>query len=230
VTDRVRNYDLHLVIVFMSLAAAVICSFGVGSALIVQADGINLDMLTIRPDTLGDYMHSSFAIVFNLSLLAGGSCFLLAMVAVFNTFPDLLSRYIAIIGGVVGVSIVLMGVFPINFLDLHRKASTLYLFSTIFLHCICLLDYFKPGSTMTKRMLSLSIISLCSGLLLLTLFDWSQLDFTECSTDLPQYCMVSSAMWTLTQANILWCICLGLSLLTTIKTQQHSVYQFLETR
>ena len=59
---------------------------------------------------------------------------------------------------------------------------------------------------------------------------WKTLDFTECSTDLPQYCIVSSAMWTLTQANILWCICLGLSLLTTIKTQQHSVYQFLETR
>ncbi|MGX9461361.1 hypothetical protein ACWXWU_08980 [Shewanella sp. A14] len=228
-TDRVRNYDLHLVIVFMSLAAAAICSFGVGSALIAQVDNIGLDMLMIRPDSLGDYMNSSLAVVFNLSLLAGGSCFLLAMVAVFNTYPDLLSRYLAIVGGVVGSSIVLMGVFPVNFLDLHRKVSTLYLFSSIFLHCICLVDYFKPGSTMSKRMLSLSIISLCSGLLLLTLFDWSLLGFAECSTDFPQYCIVSLAMWSLTQANILWCISLGLSMLTAIKTQQQNLYQLLET-
>ncbi|AZG72069.1 hypothetical protein [Shewanella livingstonensis] len=229
-TDRVRNYDLHLVIVFMSLAAAAICSFGVGSALIVQADGISLDMLMIRPDTLGNYMSSSFAVVFNLSLLAGGSCFLLAMVAVFNIFPDLLSRYIAIIGGMVGLSIVLMGVFPINFLDLHRKVSTVYLFSSIALHCFCLIDYFKPRSTMTKRMLTLSIISLCSGFVLLMLLDWSLLDFNECSVDFPQYCVVSLSMWSLTQANILWCICLGLSLLNAIKMQQNHLYQLVESR
>ncbi|WP_350432523.1 hypothetical protein ABIS04_02785 [Shewanella sp. H8] len=228
-TNRVRNYDLHLVIVFMSLAAAVICSLGVGSALVVQADSINLDMLMIRPDTLGNYMNSSFAVVFNLSLLAGGSCFLLAMVALFNTYPDLLSRYLAIIGGVVGISIVLMGVFPINFLDLHRKVSTLYLFSAILLHCVCFVDYFKPGCTMTKRMLTLTIISLCSGLLLLTRFNWELLDFTACSVDFPQYCIVSPAMWSLTQANILWCICLGLSLRTTIKTQQINNYQLLQS-
>lgn len=228
-TNSVRNYDLQLVIVFMSLAAALICSMGVGSTLIMEADSINLDMLMIRPDTLGNYTKSSFAVVFNLSLLTGGSCFLLAMVALFNTFTDLLSRYIAIIGGLVGISIVLMGVFPINFLDLHRKVSTLYLFSSILLHCICLVDYFKPGSTMTKKMLVLTMVSLGCGLLLLMLLNWVLLDFSACSADFPQYCMVSPAMWALTQANILWCVCLGLSLWNAIKTQQNNVYQFLQS-
>jgi len=227
VTSRVRNYDLHLVIVFMSLAAAVIGSFGVASALIAKVDSISVEMLMIRPDALGNYMNSSFAVVFNLSLLASGSCFLLAMVAVFNIFPDLISRYIAVLGGVVGISIVLMGVFPINFLELHRKVSTLYLLSSLVLHSICLVDYFKPGSTMTKRMLTLSIISLCSGFVLLMLLDWSQLDFSECSADFPQYCVVSLSMWSLTQANILWCVCLGLSLLKTIRTQQNNLYKLI---
>ena len=70
----------------MSLAAAVLCSLGVGSALIAETGNISLEMLMIRPDMLGDYMNSPLAVVFNLSLLAGGSCLLLAMVAVFNTY------------------------------------------------------------------------------------------------------------------------------------------------
>ncbi|MDD8061179.1 MULTISPECIES: DUF998 domain-containing protein [Shewanella] len=226
--SRTRNYDLHLVIVLMSLAAAMICSFGVGSALLADAGEISLDMLMIRPDTLGDYMNSPLAVVFNLSLLAGGSCLLLAMVAVFHTYQDGLSRYLAMVGGIVGASIILMGVFPINFLDIHRKVSTLYLFSSIVLHCVCVLDYFKPGSTMSKRMLAFTIMALLSGGLLLLLLDWNLLDFPECSVYMPQYCGVSLAMWSLTQANILWCVCLSFHMMKTIKAQQKVVYKWLE--
>ncbi|GGQ24253.1 DUF998 domain-containing protein [Shewanella litoralis] len=226
--SKTRNYDLHLVIVFMSLATAMICSFGVGSALLAEAGGVSLDMLLIRPDTLGDYMNSPLAVVFNLSLLAGGSCFLLAMVAVFNTYQDGLSRYLAMVGCVVGISIILMGVFPINFLDTHRNVSTLYLVSSIVLHCVCVLDYFKPGSTMNKRMLLLTIIALISGTILIVLLDWHQLDFPPCSNYLPQFCVVSLAMWSLTQANILWCVCLSFSMMKTIKVQQKVAYKWLE--
>ena len=212
----------------MSLAAAVLCSLGVGSALIAETGNISLEMLMIRPDMLGDYMNSPLAVVFNLSLLAGGSCLLLAMVAVFNTYHDPLSRYLAFVGGIVGLSIILMGVFPINLLDMHRKVSTLDLISSVVLHFVCVLDYFKPGSTMNKPMLSLTIVALISGSALMALLDWNLLDFPACSTVLPQFCLVSLAMWLLTQANILWCVCLSLNMMKTIKVQQQVAYKWLQ--
>ncbi|MCL1156954.1 DUF998 domain-containing protein [Shewanella inventionis] len=212
----------------MSLATAMICSFGVGSALLAETGGFSLNMLMIRPDTLGDYMNSPLAVVFNLSLLAGGSCLLLAMVAVFNTYQDGLSRYLAVVGFVVGLSIILMGVFPVNFLDTHRKVSTLYLFSSVLLHCVCVLDYFKPGSTMSRRMLMLTVLALISGGALMALLDWSQLDFPACLNPFPHFCSVSLAMWSLTQANILWCVCLSFHMMKTIKEQQKVAYSWLE--
>ncbi|UJF21811.1 hypothetical protein [Shewanella sp. OMA3-2] len=144
-----KNFDLHLVIVFMSLAAAIIASFGVLSALFAQAQQMQTNIFNIRPDILGDYMNSPLAAVFNLSLLAAGACFLLATLAIYFTFSDALSRTIAIVGAIVGLSTALMGMFPINFLEWHRKVSTLYLVSSLVLHCLCFADYFKPQSTMT---------------------------------------------------------------------------------
>jgi Na+/melibiose symporter-like transporter len=215
-----KNYDLHLVIVFMSLAAAIIASIGVSSALFAQVQQMQSSIFTIRPDILGDYMNSPLAVVFNLSLLAAGVCFLLGTLAIYFTFSDVLSGAIAIVGVVVGLSIALMGMFPINFLELHRKVSTLYLVGSLVLHCLCFADYFKPKSTMTRVVFGLSIVAIVTSINLIRLLDWHLLDFPSCDDNGSHFCWVSSSMWLLTKANILWCVCLGLSIRQHIVVQQ----------
>ncbi|MCL1144096.1 hypothetical protein [Shewanella gaetbuli] len=204
----------------MSLAAAIIAATGVVIALIAEIQYMPVSVLTLRPDKLGDYMNSPLAIVFNLSLLAAGACFFLATLAIYFTFPDPLSRAIAVVGGIVGMSIALMGIFPINMLEWHRQVSTIYLLSSLLLHALCFADYFKPKSTMTKRVLSLSILSIFMSVALISMLDWNVLDFVACDDPDEHFCLVAVCMWMLTQTNILWCVCLGLGMRKYIIAQQ----------
>ncbi|MDP5147604.1 hypothetical protein ORI98_14265 [Shewanella sp. ULN5] len=204
----------------MSLAAAAIAGIGVACALFVEAKDMQLSVFNIRPDMLGDYMNSELAVVFNLSLLAAGACFFLGTLAIYFTFLDPLSRAIAVVGSLVGLSIALMGIFPINFLEWHRKVSTVYLLSSLVLHLLCFADFFKEKSTMTRVVFGLSILAIVMSLNLMFMLDWTLLDFPPCEDSANHFCWVSSSMWVLTQANILWCVCLGLSMRQHIVKQQ----------
>ncbi|GAA0787535.1 MULTISPECIES: hypothetical protein [Pseudomonadati] len=204
----------------MSLAAAAIASLGVASALFVEANSMQVNMFNIRPDMLGDYMNSRLAVVFNLSLLAAGACLFLGTVAIYFTFPDPLSRAIAVVGSLVGLSIALMGVFPINFLEWHRKVSTFYLLGSLVLHLLCFADFFRTQSTMTRVVFGLSVLAIMTSFNLIFMLDWTLLDFPPCEDIANHFCWVSSSMWVLTQANILWCVCLGLSMRQHIVSQQ----------
>lgn len=210
----------------MSIAAASIAALGVTLSLIAEVKYSSLNLFAIRPDMLGDYTNSPLAVVYNLSLLVAGACFFLATLAIFFTFDDLLSRIIAVVGGVVGISIALMGIFPINLLEWHQKVSTLYLVATLFLHCLCVLDYFKPGSTMTRVVFGLSCLSVVTASILVCLLDWQTLDFATCDPIDNQFCWVSSTMWVLTQSNVLWCVCLGLGMREHIIKQKSQLPQF----
>ncbi|WP_394131511.1 hypothetical protein [Shewanella maritima] len=207
----------------MSLIAAAICAVGVGSALFMEADSISLQALSIRPDTLGNYLTSSFAIVFNLSLLAAGFCVMLAMISVFFAFQDLLSRYLAMTGFIMGVSILLMGIFPIHFLDMHRKISTVYLLASSLLHVLSLISHTRAQNNLSIAVLILSILGVtCTAILMLQL-DWSILDFPPCDHADNSPCFVALNMWALTQINIAWCVLLSLGVRKLIKAQQYSV-------
>ncbi|MBR9729194.1 hypothetical protein ACFOD0_17015 [Shewanella intestini] len=209
----------------MSLLTAAICCIGFGTTLFIESNGFSVSTLNTRPDTFGNYLTSSFAIVFNLSLLSAGCCLILAMIAIFFTFPDMLSRYIAIAGATVGLSILLMGIFPINFIDWHRKISTLYLLSSFVLHVLCVPDFFKHNSTMSKTVVSLSAIGIVSTVSLMLQLDWKLLDFPPCDHMDNSFCTVSLSMWVLTHINILWCITLSLRMRTHIKQQQSVIMQ-----
>ncbi|MCW3171841.1 hypothetical protein [Shewanella subflava] len=210
----------------MSIAAAVIACIGVASALFVEAKDLQVSVFHLRPDTLGDYMNSRLAVVFNLSLLAAGVCFFLGNLAIYFTFSDPLSRAIAVVGSFVGVSIALMGVFPINFLEWHRKASTFYLLGSLLLHLLCFADFFKTNSSMTRMVFALSIVAFMASFNLMLMLDWTLLDFPPCEDSANHFCWVSSSMWVLTQANILWCVCLGLSMRQHIVSQQSLSHRF----
>ncbi|QIR13559.1 DUF998 domain-containing protein [Shewanella aestuarii] len=209
----------------MSIAAACIASVGVLSALIALLDQLQGSFLSIRPDTLGDYMNSPLAVVFNLSLLAAGACFFFCAMAIYYTFEDPFSRAIALVGAMVGFSIALLGIFPINYLDWHRKVSTIYLLCSALLHFLSILNYFRPKNTMTRAEFGLSLLSLIMSLSLIFMLDWRVLDFPPCNESFDHFCWVATCMWGLTQANILWCVCLGFGMRRYIVLQQKDARQ-----
>ncbi|NKF49313.1 hypothetical protein G3R49_01800 [Shewanella sp. WXL01] len=209
----------------MSLFTAVICTAGVGATLYVETNGLTLETINTRPDTFGNYLTSSFAIVFNMSLLSAGFCLMLAMLGVYFTFNDSLNRYIAVTGAIVGLSILLMGVFPINFIDWHRKVSTLYMLSSFSLHLLCIPNFFITKSTISKKVLALSTFGVLCTLSLMLQIDWSVLDFPPCAHADNSICTVSLSMWLLTNVNILWCVSLCLDMRKHIKHQQSVIVQ-----
>ncbi|MBQ4890526.1 hypothetical protein A9267_13815 [Shewanella sp. UCD-FRSSP16_17] len=218
-----KHYDLHLMIIFMSLATAVISGLGIGTALIAEVARLGVSPLSIRADTLGDYMTSPLAIVYNMGLVIGGACLMLSMLARYYVFEDFYSRTITVTGATLGVLIVLIGIFPINFLEQHRFFSTGYLICTFVLHSFCFIDYFRKSSSLSASLFAFNIIGLIFSVALMYLLNWSTLDFDPCSHKAHEICWVSLVMWVLTQANILWCVLLGLTMRKMIKTQQRQL-------
>ncbi|MFS1439968.1 hypothetical protein [Shewanella sp. 10N.286.48.A6] len=216
-----KHYDLHLMIIFMSLATAVISGLGIGAALIAEVSRLGINPLSIRADTLGDYMSSPLAIVYNMSLVIAGMCLILAMSARYFVFEDGYSRGITVTGATLGVLIVLIGIFPINFLEQHRLFSTGYLICTFLLHCFCFMEYFRKRSALTSPLFCLNIIGLIFSIILMSLLNWSTLDFDPCSHATSDICWMSLVMWVLTQTNILWCMVLAIDMKNRIKQQHH---------
>ncbi|MCL1065912.1 hypothetical protein L2735_03705 [Shewanella olleyana] len=215
-----KHYDLHLMIIFMSLATALISGLGITTALIAEVSRLGVSPLSIRADTLGDYMTSPLAIVYNMGLVIGGACLMLSMLARYYVFEDFYSRTITITGALLGILIVLIGIFPINFLEQHRFFSTGYLICTFVLHSFCFIDYFRKNSSLSASLFGFNIIGLIFSVALMYLLNWSTLDFDPCTHGPNDICWVSLVMWALTQANILWCVLLGLNMKKLIKSQQ----------
>ncbi|WP_144212790.1 hypothetical protein [Shewanella donghaensis] len=215
-----KHYDLHLMIIFMSLATAVISGLGIGASLVAEVSRLGVSPLSIRADTLGDYMTSPLAIVYNMSLVVGGACLLLAMLARYYVFDDFYSRIITITGAALGGLIILIGIFPINFLEQHRFFSTGYLICTFMLHCFCFIDYFRKNSSLSTSLFGLTVVGLVFSVALMYLLNWTTLDFDPCTHAVNDICWVSLVMWILTQTNILWCVVLALNMRDMISVQQ----------
>ena len=224
-TEANKHYDLHLMIIFMSLATALISGLGISTALIAEVSRLGVSPLSIRADTLGDYMTSPLAIVYNMGLVIGGACLMLSMLARYYVFEDFFSRTITVTGAVLGVLIVLIGIFPINFLEQHRFFSTGYLICTFILHSFCFIDYFRKNSPLSTFLFGFNVVGLIFSVALMYLLNWSTLDFDPCTHQLNDTCWVSIVMWVLTQANILWCVLLGFNMKQMIKIQQKQLSQ-----
>ena len=218
-----KHYDLHLMMIFMSLATAVISGIGIGASLIAEVSRLGVSPLSIQADTLGDYMSSPLAIVYNMSLVICGACLLLAMFARYYVFEDIYSRIITVTGALLGSLIILIGIFPINFLEQHRFFSTGYLICTFMLHCFCFIEYFRKNSSVSTSLFSLNVVGLIFSITLMNLLNWSTLDFDPCSHAINDICWVSLVMWILTQTNIVWCVVLALNMKSMITFQQKNI-------
>ncbi len=204
-------YDLHRLITWLIVGAAMLSATGVIIALYAEYQVVGTAALFMRADFLGDYINSPLAYVFNLGLLAAGICMLISMAGLYLLKLDSFSQYIALTGAWVGTSVILMGIFPINFLTMHRLVSTSYLLSTLTLHALVIIAGIVPKLICPRPLFYLSLLSFISAVCLSLQLDWSQLDFPPCETN-NHFCFVAANMWLQTNLNIIWCISLAFAM------------------
>ncbi len=204
-------YDLHRLITWLIVGAALLSATGVIIALYGEYQIVGTPALFMRADFLGDYINSPLAYVFNLGLLAAGICMLISMAGLYLLKLDTFSQYIALTGAWVGTSVILMGIFPINFLTMHRLVSTSYLLSTLTLHALVIIAGIVPKLICPRPLFYLSLLSFISAVSLSLQLDWSQLDFPPCETG-NHFCFVAANMWLQTNLNIIWCLSLAFAM------------------
>ncbi|MGS0676265.1 hypothetical protein [Shewanella sp. 125m-1] len=208
------QYDLHRLVVLMIFSGALITAMGVSLSVWFEYQNIGIDVLNRRADLLGDYTETPFAYIYNFSLMIAGLCILLSMLGLYLLRLGHFSHYLSLIGSCVGFCIILMGVFPINYLELHRLVSTCYLISTVMMFFICISDKFSRQSVCSWPVFFCSVLGFITASGLVFQLDWHTLDFAPCiNHNIKQhYCWVPISMWVLTNIVMLWCLALAWSI------------------
>ncbi|WP_394147410.1 hypothetical protein [Shewanella atlantica] len=203
------HYDLHRLVIWMILAGALVTSVGITISIWAEYQRIGIEVFFRRADFLGDYIHSPLAYVYNMSLITAGSCILLAMYGLYQLRLGDFSHYLSFAGFWVGLSIILIGVFPINYLYEHRLVSTSFLIGTFVLHLLTISMRINHKEVCSTPLFLLAIFGFISASGLIYQLDWSQLDFQPCSHETSEICWVALNMWFQTNVTMLWCILLA---------------------
>jgi len=203
------HYDLHRLVIWMILAGALLTAVGISISVWAEYQRIGVEVFFRRADLLGDYIHSPLAYVYNMSLISAGSCILLAMYGLYQLKLGDFSHYLSLSGFWVGLSIILIGVFPINYLDEHRLVSTSFLIGTFVLHLLTITTRINHREVCSNPLFVLAILGLISASGLIYQLDWDQLDFKPCPHDKLEICWVSLNMWFQTNVTMLWCVLLA---------------------
>lgn len=213
------HYDLHRLVVLMILVGACVTSTGISISVWAEYQNIGMQVFFRRSDFLGDYIHSPLAYVFNMSLITAGSCILLAMYGLFLLKLGDFSHFLSITGSWVGLSIILIGVFPINYLYEHRLVSTSFLLATFVLHLFTMSTRFTHKEICSKPLFILAIFGFISAVGLIYQLNWSILDFDACTHQDGEICWVAMNMWLQTNITMLWCVLLALNIRKIAKEQ-----------
>lgn len=223
------HFDLHKLITVLIFAGALVSVFAVSTAVFVAYQQMGTAVFSLRADHLGDYIHSPLAYVFNIGLLAAGCCMMLSMAGLYLLKLNSFSQYMALAGAWVGISICLMGIFPINYLAMHRLVSTGYLLGSLVLHALTMVAGFNRRFYCPKPLCFISCLTLVSAITLATELDWYSLDFPQCDTA-SQTCIVAPLMWAMTNLTIIWCLTLALAMRKMANKIKHNEPSLLTTR
>ncbi|MFT5704644.1 MAG: hypothetical protein ACI8SK_000592 [Shewanella sp.] len=206
------RYDLHRLVVLLILVGAFISATGISISVWAEYQQIGVDVFFRRADFLGNYIHSPLAYIYNLSLVIAGSCILLSMYGLYRLKLGYYSHYIAVAGFWVGLSIILIGVYPINYLDEHRLVSTSFLVGTFVLFLLTNIMRFIHKDVCSNTLFTVSIFGFISATGLLYQLDWQTLDFFPCNHLHKKFCWVAFNMWFQTSITMLWCVILALTI------------------
>ncbi|PKG56381.1 MULTISPECIES: DUF998 domain-containing protein [unclassified Shewanella] len=200
------QYDLHRLVVLTIFFGALIAAIGVSISTWAEYQIIGDAVFNRRADVLGDYNHAKLAFVFNIALMITGICIMLAMFGLYLLKQGFFSHYLSLIGGWVGISVLLMGMFPINYLDMHRLVSTSFLLGTVLMYFLCITDRLSQHSVCKGPIFWLSILGFITSSSLVIQLDWNTLDFVPCQQPEAGRCWVAITMWIQTSIVMLWCL------------------------
>ncbi|MCL1145600.1 hypothetical protein AB4298_10300 [Shewanella sp. 10N.261.52.F9] len=202
------QYDLHRLVVVMIFMGALIAAIGVSLSVWFEYQNIGSEVLNQRADFLGDYTYTRYAFIYNISLMIAGLCIVLSMVALFLLKLGYFSNYLSLIGAWVGFCVILMGIFPINYLETHRLVSTCFLVGTVLMYFLCITDKFNHNSACSWPVFFISVLGFIAASGLVFQLNWHTLDFTPCDKPHTQshYCWVPITMWAQTNIVMIWCL------------------------
>ena len=200
------QYDLHRLVVLTIFFGALIAATGVSISVWAEYQIIGDAVFNRRSDFLGDYNNAKFAFVFNIALMITGICIMLAMFGLYQLKQGFFSHYLSLVGGWVGISVLLMGMFPINYLEMHRLVSTCFLLGTVLMYFLCITDRFSQHSICKGPIFILSILGFIAASALVIQLDWNTLDFSPCAHPQSAPCWVAITMWLQTNIVLLWCL------------------------
>lgn len=206
--EQSMQYDLHRLAVMLIFLGAVIAAMGVALSVWFEFQKIGFEVINKRADLLGDYTYTRYAFIYNMSLMVAGLCILLSMITLFLLKLGSFSRYLSYIGIWVGSCVVLMGIFPINYLETHRLVSTAFLVGTLVMYFLCIIAKFKDYSAFSWPVFFISVLGFIASSWLVFQLNWHILDFEPCDKHYPQvsYCWMAITLWAQTNIVLLWCL------------------------
>ena len=210
--DKLRQqstqHDLHHLVVMLIYLGAVIAATSVSLSVWFEYQNIGFDVINIRADLLGDYTYTRYAYIYNMSLMVDGLCILLSMITLLLLKLGNFSHYLSCIGIWVGSCVVLMGIFPNNYLETHRLVSTSFLVGAVTMYFLCIIAKFKDNPAFSWPVFFISVLGFIASSWLVFQLNWHTLDFDPCDTHYPQenYCWVAITLWAQTNIMMFWCL------------------------
>ncbi|WP_299804348.1 DUF998 domain-containing protein [uncultured Shewanella sp.] len=208
--DKLREesmqYDLHRLVVMLIFLGAIIAVTGVSLSVWFEYQKIGFDVINKRADLLGDYTYTRYAYIYNISLMVAGLCILLSMITLLLLKLGHFSHYLSCIGIGVGSCVVLMGIFPINYLETHQLVLTCFLVGTPVMYFLCIIDRLYQDSACSWPVFFISVLGFISSSWLVFQLNWHTLDFDPCDKHYPQqnYCWVAMTLWAQTNIVMIW--------------------------
>ncbi|MCL1035877.1 hypothetical protein L2725_01670 [Shewanella corallii] len=207
------QYDLHHLIIFLMLTGAFVATAGLVLTVGYEYLCMGLKVFALRANQLGDYRLSQMAYVINGSTLSYGMCTLMGMFGLYQLKLDNLSKLMAMTGGWMGLSILLIGIYPLNYLEQHRFWSTSVLFSCIILCIITIVGWLSHKRYCTRGMTIVSILLFLGTFAILLQVDLKTLQLQPCPKVLePHFCSIALNSWAMCILSIIWDVLLALNM------------------
>ncbi|MCF1428519.1 MAG: hypothetical protein LPD71_06890 [Shewanella sp.] len=207
------QYDLHHLIIFLMLAGGFVATAGLVLNVGYEYLCMGIQVFSLRANQLGDYRLSEMAYVLNGSVLSYGMCTLMSMFGLYQLKLDNLSKLMAVTGAWMGLSILLMGIYPLNYLAEHRFWSTSALFSCLLICLVTLVAWLNHKPYCTRGMTIVSILLFLGTFSILLQLDLRTLELKPCKQVMePHFCATAMNSWAMAVLSITWNVLLALNM------------------
>ncbi|MGI2258823.1 hypothetical protein [Shewanella sp. GXUN23E] len=207
------QYDLHHLIIFLMLTGAFVATAGLVLTVDYEYQRIGLKVFSLRANQLGDYRLSEMAYVINGSTLSYGMCTLLGMFGLYQLRLDRLSKLMALTGAWMGLSILLMGIYPLNYLTEHRFWSTNMLLSCLLICLVTIVGWLSHKCYCTRGMTVVSILLFLVSFSILLQVDLRTLRLLPCDQLMePHFCATAMNSWAMSILSVIWDVLLALNM------------------